>query len=110
MSGSGGDVIKDFIVYKKDDKWQELLTNQGILISGRKQYNKNEILKIIDKANKIVKSRYGYEIYTISGKQKIGIYIRFDNNTVKANDSAASFVKRNWNEEAEENHEQISLF
>ena len=53
---------------------------------------------------------YGYEIYTISCKQKIGIYIRFDNNTVKANDSAISFVKRNWNEEAQENYEQISLF
>ena len=88
--------IKTFGVLLRDENWECVTDNKGILHHDNIDLSLEEAQEIIAGAVKIEKSRYGWEVYSDKKNGNISIYFRFGNVTVKKSDSIESFIKKNW--------------
>lgn len=82
-------------IIKRDDKQNIVVDEHGNCRTYNKEITLEDALGIIEKSFKIERKRFGFEVYI----NDESIFFRFGNITAKKKDSAASFVKKNWNKD-----------
>lgn len=85
-------MFRNFIVTLKDDDFKSVIDKKGNVQYYHKKLSLQEVIELIDKAVKIEKSRYGFDVYG-NGES---VYLRFGNVTVKSKDDVVGFVRKNW--------------
>lgn len=84
----------------RNDDWNYAVDARGLVQILTLELNIDEAIEIVDNSTIIERSRYGYEAFVRSDKGNMSTFFRFENETTRSKESAAEFIRKNWEVQA----------